>query len=46
MKKAKNRKKDISTHSSVPERNLKQLFGWGLTQSQKSLSAYTGHTLA
>jgi hypothetical protein len=37
-------KKAILTRSSGPQRNLKQLLV--LTQSKKSLPAYTAHTLA
>jgi hypothetical protein len=44
MKKVKN-KKAILTHSSGPQINIKQLF-YVITQSQKSLPAYTAYTLA
>ncbi len=43
--KSEKSEKAILTPSSGPQRNLKQLF-LVLTQSQKSLLAYTAHTLA
>jgi hypothetical protein len=44
MKKLKIQEKDIFTHSSGPQGNLKQLF-FVLTQSQKSLLVLTAHML-
>ncbi len=43
--KSEKSEKAILTPSSGPQRNLKQLFLLVLTQSQKSLLAYTAHTL-
>jgi hypothetical protein len=44
--KSEKSEKAFLTPSSGPQRNLKQLFFLVLTQSQKSLLAYTAHTLA